>query len=128
MTDYTEIFSHDKCEEIFPSDRADRFFEALFGDAEEGAYDISLEFAGNEDSVLRFDFQLKQRPGMCLACNLTTGLPQVFERHPIIDVRGVARAVESEAGLAPESLQWSLGRTVQVSSKLHVIPLMLTIA
>jgi hypothetical protein len=126
MADFTTIFTHEKCKEIFPAERANQFFEALFGDAEEGAYDIALAFAGGNREQLRFDFQLTQRPGKCLACNLTTGLPQVFERHPIINVNGLARAVEKEVGLVPESLQWSLGRTVQISQELHVIPLVLS--
>ena len=110
----------------FPLTGSDHFFEALLGDSAEGAYDIALAFTGGDCTNLQFDFQLKQRPGKCLACNLTTGLPQVFERHPVINVTGVARAVEKEVGLAPESLQWRLGRTVQVSSQLHVIPFTLS--
>jgi len=77
------IFTQDVLKKLFPEDRADQFFDALFGDAEEGAYDISLEFKGQSQNKLEFEFHLKQRPGKCLACNLTYGLPQVFSRHGV---------------------------------------------
>ncbi len=62
---------------LFPKDRTNDFFEALFGDAEEGSYDISLAYAGDNGNTVNFELQLRQRPGCCLACNLTYGLPQV---------------------------------------------------
>ena len=89
------IFDQRILDEIFPSSRADRFFAALLGDASEGAYDITLAFAGETDDQIDFEFQLKQRPGKCLACNLTYGLPEVFMRHPVIDVAGVVRQIDS---------------------------------
>lgn len=89
---YETLFPQHVLDEIFPSDRADRFFEALLGDASEGAYDIMLTYAGETDDRIDFEFQLKQRPGRCLACNLTYGLPEVFKRHPIIDIAGVVRS------------------------------------
>ena len=57
------IFDQRILDEIFPSSRADRFFAALLGDASEGAYDITLAFAGETDDQIDFEFQLKQRPG-----------------------------------------------------------------
>ena len=83
LTRSDEILSQDRCEQLFPHDLADRFFEALYGDTEEGAYDIRLKFKGQKQDRLEFEFQLKQRPGKCLACNLTYGLPNVFSRHPV---------------------------------------------
>ncbi|MBE0585258.1 MAG: pancreas/duodenum homeobox protein 1, partial [Desulfofustis sp.] len=82
------LFSSQTCSTLLPPSRADEFFEALFGDAEEGAYDLALAYVGSHGSTLRFDILLKERPGHCLACNLTYGLPQVFTRHPILDIAG----------------------------------------
>ena len=88
-------FTQDMLDRILPPDRADQFFEALLGDAEEGAYDISLTYKGKADDRIGFEFQLKQRPGKCLACNLTYGLPDVFKRHRVIDVADVVRQIDS---------------------------------
>jgi hypothetical protein len=43
---FDEIFSKDVMTEIFPSEKADEFFELLYGDADEGAYDIELSYNG----------------------------------------------------------------------------------
>ena len=40
MTDWKQIFSRTTLRELFPQERTDAFFDALFGDASEGAYDI----------------------------------------------------------------------------------------
>nr|WP_321258010.1 pancreas/duodenum homeobox protein 1 [uncultured Pseudodesulfovibrio sp.] len=121
MSQYGEIFTDDLLLTIFPEERADAFFEALFGDAEEGSYDISLGFVGESDSSLDFEMRLMQRPGKCLACNLTYGLPEVFARHPIINVQGVADAVADAIG--KNSAAWKFGATRELSRELHVIPL-----
>ncbi len=42
MAQYGDIFTEDRLASIFPAERTDDFFEALFGDAEEGSYDIEL--------------------------------------------------------------------------------------
>lgn len=126
MSTYGDLFTEATLEEIFPTSRADDFFEALFGDAEEGSYDIALAYAGNEGDILNFEMQLTQRPGKCLACNLTYGLPQVFSRHPIINVNGVAQAVADAAG--KESASWQFGNTQERSRELHVIPLTITLS
>ena len=89
MSQYIDVFTDDKLQVIFPKDRADAFFDALFGDAEEGSYDIGLGYAGGTADALNFELRLTQRPGKCLACNLTYGLPQVFSRHPVINVQGI---------------------------------------
>ncbi len=117
------IFQQTKLDAIFPPERADRFFDALFGDATEGAYDIRLAYNGVDGLRLHFDLQLHQRPGKCLACNLTYGLPMVFERHPIIDIQGVVdqigRLLDGNAGCQ----DWQLGRAKEVSRQMHVVPL-----
>lgn len=120
---YETIFPQRVLVDIFPSDRADRFFEALFGDASEGAYDIILVYTGATEDQISFEFQLKQRPGRCLACNLTYGLPEVFSRHPIIDVAGVVRQIDSRMIDGKHCGEWMLGRTREVSRDMHALPL-----
>lgn len=126
MTNYSELFGKEKLDNIFPADRADDFFEALFGDAEEGSYDIELAFVGEDGSDLNFEFQLKQRPGRCLACNLTYGLPQVFSRHPVINVKGIAEEVAKTAGKEAPA-DWKLGATKERSRQMHTIPLIISL-
>lgn len=121
MSQYKDIFTEDKLQVLFPEDRTDAFFDALFGDAEEGSYDIALGFDGDAGNALNFELRLTQRPGKCLACNLTYGLPQVFSRHPIINVQGIAEAVGEAVGKT--DISWQLGVTQEVSSQLHIIPL-----
>lgn len=123
---YDAIFNEDTLETLFPADRADDFFEALFGDAEEGSYDIALGYAGDRGDALDFELKLTQRPGKCLACNLTYGLPEVFSRHPIINIQGLADAVASAAGKSTGT--WKLGATQERSRELHVIPLMIELS
>ncbi len=122
-----EIFSEEVLLEIFPRTRSDEFFDALYGDAAEGAYDICLAFAGTPKArAYHFELQLKQRPGKCLACNLTYGLPEVFSRHPLINIKGVAVAIAAKLGLAPEQVSWQLGATKSISKELYTIPLVIT--
>lgn len=120
---YETIFPQHVLDEIFPLDRTDQFFEALLGDASEGAYDIFLTYAGETDDQVDFEFQLKQRSGRCLACNLTHGLPEVFMRHPIIDVAGVVRQIDSRMTNGKQCSEWKIGRTREVSIAMHVLPL-----
>lgn len=125
----TTLFSEDVLDNIFPSDRSDRFFEALFGDAEEGAFDIRLRFKGYEPERNRlcFEFHLIERPGRCLACNLTYGLPGVFSHHPVIDVRGLVLEIEAILDGRAVCADWELGRTRPDIDSLHVIPLNVTL-
>ena len=127
MTDWKQIFSRTTLRELFPQERTDAFFDALFGDASEGAYDIELSFDRYDGAArnLRFLLNLRERPGCCLACNLTYGLPQVFQRHPVLNVAGVARDVGKRLGWPTESLKWRLGHTEEVNSEVHAIPLTL---
>mgnify|MGYP003585165982 CR=1 FL=1 len=126
MTDAAQIFTPEFLDEVFPPSRTDAFFEALFGDAEDGAYDIRLRFEKQSPKELSFAFQLHQRPGMCLACNLTYGLPQVFTRHPVLAVAKLAQALGERIGQAPAS--WALGSTREISRSLHVIPFTIRLA
>jgi hypothetical protein len=120
---YSEIFTPDVLEQIFPENRSDNFFDALYGDPAEGSYDICLEFKGQSQDRLHFEFHLKERPGKCLACNVTYGLPQVFSRHPIINVKGVVQEIDNLLDGHAKCGEWQLGRTREVSRKLHIVPL-----
>ncbi len=118
--------TQDFLDTLLPSDRTDAFFDALYGEAEEGAYDIKLALRSVEENSVELVFELLQRPEKCLVCSLTYGLPQVFQRHPIINTAGIAKAVATKLGWDAESITWQLGRTEEQSQSLHCIPLRIT--
>lgn len=120
------IFTPHRLATMFPPDRADAFFDALYGDAKDGAYDISLAFDGERENGLDFSFRLTQRPGHCMACNLTYGLPRVFERHPVINLPGVLADIASALDRAEDALKWRLLPTREMTRTLHIIPLLVT--
>jgi hypothetical protein len=122
---YHALFSQDKLDSLFPMERSNQFFEALFGDSEEGAYDIRLAFKEIQSNTLLFELELHQRPGKCLACNLTYGLPKVFSRHPIIDINGLVDQLDKLLDGQARCKDWQLGRVREVSRQLHVMPLMI---
>jgi hypothetical protein len=121
------IFNQEKLDAIFPPERSNDFFDALFGDPDEGAYDIRLAFDRADNNQLRFNFELHQRPGRCLACNLTYGLPKVFERHPIINVQGVVEQIDALLDPNGRCSGWKLGKSHEISRQLHVVPLIIDI-
>ncbi len=121
------LFNKENLEKLFPKNRTDEFFEALFGDAAEGAYDIELTFKDAAKDTLNMELHLHQRPGCCLACNLTQGLPQVFSRHPVINIDGLVRDIDKLLGDSVHCESWGLGRTVQHSQALHAIPITITL-
>ena len=123
MSDFAKIFSSEVLDKIFPGEKADEFFEALFGDIDEGAYDISLKYRGNEDKELIFDFNLDQRPGKCLVCSLTYGLPSVFKKHPVININDVVEKLTSLLDDSCSFGEWKLGNTISVNREKHLIPL-----
>jgi hypothetical protein len=118
-----QLFTETALKQLFPAERTDAFFEALYGDAAEGAYDIVFSFQGLKKEALEFRFDLHRRPGKCLACNLTYGLPQVFSRHPLIDIAGLVRGIENRLAGKATCSRWKLGETEEISSDLHVVPL-----
>lgn len=120
---FSNLFTPETLQRLFPKDRADEFFDALFGDASEGAFDIELTFHSVQGNQLCMDLLLHERPGHCLACNLTQGLPQVFTRHPIININGLVKEIETLAGDSVRCTDWALGYTRQRSRSTHVIPL-----
>ncbi len=127
MSEIQSIFTQETLQTLFPPDRANAFFDALFGDAEEGAYDIRLVYQGQAGSTLTLALELHERPGKCLACNLTYGLPEVFSRHPIINLNGLTAEIDTLLGDKATCTGWKLGTTQTVSKKLHVIPLMISL-
>ena len=122
---FDDVFTQNVLKKLFPQDRTERFFDALYGDKTEGAYDIGLAFMGHSQDNLQFEFQLRQRPSKCLACNLTYGLPEIFSRHPIIDVEGLVEEIDQLLNGRARCSNWQLGFTKVVSRELHVIPLTL---
>jgi len=130
MSDIDTIFSDEVLKKLFPLERTDAFFEALFGDADEGAYDIALKYItyAADEKTLHFELHLTERPGKCLACNLTYGLPEVFSRHPVININGLVADINTELKGFLQTKDWSLKGTRTMNSELHVIPLEVNVA
>ena len=124
------LFTKDVLEDILPSQLSNDFFEALYGDADEGAYNISLSYKiyDSEQKTLSFELQLHERPEKCLACNLTYGLPDVFSRHPLINIKGMVEKIEALLGGDTKCTSWKLGRTQTPASNLHIIPLIIQLS
>jgi len=117
------LFTPETLQQLFPKERSNDFFEALFGDADEGAYDIELAYAGTNGKSISLELRMHERPGRCLVCSLTQGLPQVFARHPVINVAGLVEDVDKMLAGVASCGEWSLGRTEQRKKNLHIIPL-----
>lgn len=116
----SQKFTKEYLETLLSPDISDQFFEALYGDASEGAYDIKLEFISANDRRIVLAFNLIKRQGKCLVCSLTYGLPNVFSRHPLININGMVEKLKQD-GVSVKS--WQLGQTEENSDTLHVIPL-----
>lgn len=122
------LFTREQLDRLLPEERADHFFDALLGDPAEGAYDIRLAYDGCDGRQLRFNIELRQRPGKCLACNLTYGLPTVFSRHPVIDIAGVVARIDQLLDGQGRCGAWRLAATREISRQLHVVPLTIDLA
>jgi len=120
---FEKFFTDDELKKLFPEDRSDKFFDALLGDPSEGAYDISLKFKQFSNNNLLFEIHLTKRADKCLVCNLTYGLPEVFSRHPVINIRGLVNEIDILIGRHAKCGKWQLGATREVSKSLHIIPL-----
>ena len=120
-------FTEDMLVDLMPPSKTDRFFEALFGDASEGSYDISLKYKSSAPQKLEFEFHLTPKPGKCLACNLTYGLPTVFARHPVIDIKGMVVKIAQRLDDRVKVDRWYCGETVERTPDLHIIPLVLEV-
>jgi hypothetical protein len=126
---FQALFTTEVMQQLLPLQRADQFFQALYGGLEEGAYDIRLVFKRHDPgrNTLEFELELQERPGKCLACNLTYGLPEVFSRHPVLNLKEVALEIEKVLQGKARCQSWSLGRTNPRTPTLHVIPFILTL-
>jgi hypothetical protein len=120
---FNSLFTPDVLKQLFPKNRSKQFFDALYGDVEEGAYDISLEYDGARENRLEFMLRLTQRPGKCITCSLTYGLPEVFSRHPIININGLVQNIGALLNGKVRCVGWKLGSTLEISKDVHAIPL-----
>ena len=117
-----QVSTQDYLDTLLPKETSDQFFEALYGDRADGAYDIRLEFISASKQRIILAFNLTKRPGKCLVCSLTYGLPNVFSRHPLINIKGMVKKIE-EMGVKIKN--WRLGETEENTTSLHVIPFFL---
>ena len=124
---FNSLFSQETMDAIFPPERSNQFFDALLGDPDEGAYDIRLAFKKAQNNQLHFNLELHQRPGRCLACNLTYGLPKVFERHPIININGLVEQINALMNGHGRCAGWALGKSQEITRQLHAVPLIIDI-
>ena len=121
-----ELITDEFLKRLFPPEKADEFFEALYGGAETGAFDIALKYKGfNEpEGILFLEFILTERPGKCMACSLTQGLPPVFQRHPVINIKNIVEKIDER--ISDWSVEdWSIGSTAALNSNTNSIPMML---
>ncbi len=123
------IFTHEFLDKLFPPEKADEFFEALYGGAEAGAFDIALEFLefNEAKNELMLEFILTERPGMCMACSLTYGLPQVFQRHPVINLKGIIDSIAQKLAPHWKVESFGLGSTAVKSPTVNSIPLRISL-
>jgi len=117
--EFNQIFTQDFLDQLLPLNLSNQFFEALYGDASDGAYDIRLQFVSASDEQIVLEFNLIQRPGKFMVCSLTYGLPNVFSRHPLININNMIKKIE-EKGVKVEN--WHLGDTKEVNTSLHTVP------
>jgi hypothetical protein len=125
--DLKNLFTKDVLESLLPPQLSNDFFEALYGDVDEGAYNISLSFKNYDPKkrTLSFELQLHERVDKCLVCNLTYGLPEVFSNHPLINIKGLVEKIEAILGDDIKCSGWELGRTQTPAATMHTIPLII---
>jgi hypothetical protein len=123
----SDLFTKEVLKDLLPPQLSNDFFEALYGDSDEGAYNINLSFKNydEEKKILSFELQLHERIDKCLACNLTYGLPDVFSRHPLINIKGMIDKIEALLGDEAKCTDWELGRTQTPTATMHAIPLII---
>jgi len=127
--DLHDLFTKDVLKDLLPPQLSNDFSVALYGDAAEGAYDINLSFTDydSEQKKLFFELQLHERPGKCLACNLTYGLPEVLSCHPLLNIKGMVEKIESLLGGETKVSGWKLGITQTPAASMHAIPLTISL-
>jgi 23S rRNA A2030 N6-methylase RlmJ len=72
-TKINDIFTPKVLEDLLPLQRSDEFFEALYGDADEGAYNISLSAARKTGKMPGLQSHLWAAAGF---------LPASFDKYP----------------------------------------------
>ncbi len=117
--------SQELLDTLLPAERSDEFFDAMYGDADEGAYNIKLVARAINPDSAELAFELHQRPEKCLVCSLTYGLPQVFQRHPLINTANIVKEVAKTLGWNEDTVSFTLGRTEEHGAALHCIPLVI---
>lgn len=117
------VIDQQTLDELFPLYLSDEFFEAIYGDTEEGAYDIVLTCKSLCDKEADFAFELRRREDKCLKCSLTYGLPDVFRKHPLLNIPGLAAKLANKLGW--KDFSWQILPVEEVSGDLHIIPLIL---
>ncbi len=125
MQGIEKLLGPETLNELLPRQNVESFFESFYF-GEEPAYDLSLGFGGISGDLLRLELLLKARPGQCLACNLTWGLPEVMAKHPMLDLAGMIKRLEEK--LAVNVASWELGPTEERGADLHVIPILVRLA
>lgn len=108
-------------EKMLPPEKTDEFFDAIYGGSEEGAYTIVPVLKKLTQDAAVVDLELRRRPGQCLKCSLTYGLPEVFRRHPLLNIAGFVKEIAHKAGWSNYS--WELGETEDRGEDLHSVPL-----
>jgi len=124
MHDLKEIFNEKVLKQLLPPERIEAFFEAFYF-GEEPAYHLQLGWGESTEGLVRLELQLHARPGKCLACNLTWGLPQVLEKHPLLNLDKTVQDFEKLLPQGHKVKKWYLGHTEERSPELHVIPLLI---
>lgn len=114
-------FDREQLDKMFPASKTDDFFEAIYGGAEDGAYDIVLTSHEITDDKADMAFELRRRKGQCLKCSLTYGLPEVFKRHPLLNIEGLAKEIGKTLGWE-KTPAWTLYPVEEISEDLHIIP------
>ena len=122
MENWESLFADEVLKELLPQERVQAFFEAFYF-GEEPAYDLELGFGEAQDGCLIFELRLKARPGQCLRCNLTWGLPQIMAKHPQLNLAEVVKKIEEKLPEGIKVTSWNLGLTEERNPNLHVIPL-----
>lgn len=127
MPEARELFTEEWAKTVFPPERTEAFFDALYAGAEEPAFDIALRFVKEENHEYEFSFDLLAKPDRCLVCHITYGLPHVFSRHPIINIKGIVADIGAALQKSPEEMAWELKATTEESPTLFRIPLVVTV-
>lgn len=117
----TQKLNQAELDKIFPASKTDEFFEAIYGGAEEGAYDIVLTAHEIGPDQADMAFELRRREGQCLKCNLTYGLPEVFKRHPVLNLDGIAKDLSQILGWETKP-SWEVHPVQEIDDNLHIIP------